>query len=595
MRIRALGRVSFISMLALSSIVLAPVNVIGASASIVSQDLSDKAQRQGAVRIIVRLGSISPPENWVESDVELANRRAYIDFARISIRSSLSTVVHQVIREYQDFPYMALRVGIDGLQALESLRGLVTEIMEDGLNSPSLAESGPLIQANQAWAGAFAGTSLDGAGTVIAILDTGVDKTHPFLAGKVIEEACFSSNDSNPILLATSVCPRGAETSFAAGSGVPCNVNGCDHGTHVAGIAAGNGKNGAVAGFSGVAKGAAVMAVQVFSKFNGTVCSSVGLSTPCVLAFTSDVMAGLERVHNLRAVHNFAAVNMSLGGETFTKPCNRDPRKPFIDSLRAASIAAVISSGNDAEPNAISAPACISSAVSVGSTEDGSGGTTTDSVSAFSNSARFLTLLAPGDLITSSIPGGGFASFAGTSMAAPHAAGAFAILRQAAPSATVSQMIAALETSGVPVFDPANSITKPRIRIVDALNQLPSVDFDAVSYSVAENRRRVRITVTRSGVAVDTLRVDYTTSDGSAAAGADYVAKSGTLIFSPRRRTKTFTVRIINDTSLEPSETINLILSNPVGGLLGRQDTAVLNVTDNDAATAIGINSANTQ
>ena len=595
MRIRALGRVSFISMLALSSIVLAPVNVIGASASIVSQDLSDKAQRQGAVRIIVRLGSISPPENWVESDVELANRRAYIDFARISIRSSLSTVVHQVIREYQDFPYMTLRVGIDGLQALESLRGLVTEIMEDGLNSPSLAESGPLIQANQAWAGAFAGTSLDGAGTVIAILDTGVDKTHPFLAGKVIEEACFSSNDSNPILLATSVCPRGAETSFAAGSGVPCNVNGCDHGTHVAGIAAGNGKNGAVAGFSGVAKGAAVMAVQVFSKFNGTVCSSVGLSTPCVLAFTSDVMAGLERVHNLRAVHNFAAVNMSLGGETFTKPCNRDPRKPFIDSLRAASIAAVISSGNDAEPNAISAPACISSAVSVGSTEDGSDGTTTDSVSAFSNSARFLTLLAPGDLITSSIPGGGFASFAGTSMAAPHAAGAFAILRQAAPSATVSQMIAALETSGVPVFDPANSITKPRIRIVDALNQLPSVDFDAVSYSVAENRRRVRITVTRSGVAVDTLRVDYTTSDGSAAAGADYVAKSGTLIFSPRRRTKTFTVRIINDTSLEPSETINLILSNPVGGILGPQDTAVLNVTDNDAATAIGINSANTQ
>jgi subtilisin len=595
MRIRALGRFSFISMLALSSIVLAPVNVIGASASIVSQNLSDKAQRQGAVRIIVRLGSISPPENWVESDVELANRRAYIDFARISIRSSLSTVVHQVIREYQDFPYMAVRVGVDGLRVLDSLRGMVTEIMEDDLNSPSLTESGPLIQANQAWAGGFAGTSLDGAGTVIAIIDTGVDKTHPFLAGKVIEEACFSSDDSDPFLLATSVCPGGAQTSLAAGSGVPCAVGGCDHGTHVAGIAAGNGQNGAVAGFSGVAKGAAVMAVQVFSKFNGVICSAVGLPTPCVLAFTSDVMAGLERVHNLRAVHNFAAVNMSLGGETFTKPCNRDPRKPFIDSLRAANIATVISSGNDAEPNAISAPACISSAVSVGSTEDGSDGTATDSVSAFSNSARFLTLLAPGDSITSSIPGGGFADFAGTSMAAPHAAGAFAILRQAAPSATVSQMIAALETSGVPVFDPANSITKPRIRIVDALNQLPSVHFEAVSYSVAENRRRVRITVTRSGVAVDTLRVDYTTSDGSAAAGADYVAKSGTLIFSPRRRTKTFTVRIINDTSLEPSETINLILSNPVGGLLGPQDTAVLNVTDNDATTTIRVNSAFTQ
>jgi subtilisin len=590
-----LGRFSFISMLALTAIVLAPVHVIGASASIVSQHLSAKAQRQGAVRVIVRLGPISPPENWVESDVELANRRAYIAFARLSIRSNLSTLAHQVIREYQDFPYMALRVGVDGLQALDSLRGMVTEIMEDGLNSPSLTESGPLIQANQAWAGGFAGTSLDGAGTVIAIIDSGVDKTHPFLTGKVIEEACFSSNDSDAERLATSVCPGGVETSFAEGSGVPCGVNGCDHGTHVAGIAAGNGENGAVAGFSGVAKGAAVMAVQVFSKFNGAICSEVGLSTPCILAFTSDIMAGLEHVYNLREAHNFAAVNMSLAGETFTKPCNTDPRKPFIDSLRAANIAAVIASGNDGATNAISAPACISSAISVGSTEDGSDGTTTDSVSAFSNSARFLTLLAPGDLITSSIPGGGFANFAGTSMAAPHAAGAFAILRQAAPSATVSQMIAALQTSGVPVFDPANSITKPRIRIVDALNQLPSVHFDAVSYSVAENQRRVRITVTRSGVAIDTLRVNYTTSDGSAAAGADYVTTSGTLIFSPRRRTKRFTVRIINDTSLEPSETINLILSNPVGGLLGPQNTAVLNVTDNDAAAAIRVNLANTQ
>src|ERR671918_507370 len=106
MRIPALRRFCFILMLALSLTVLAPVNVIGASASIVPQNLSDKAQRQGAVRVIVRLGAISPPENWVESDIELANRRAYIAFAQISIRSNLSAVAHQVIREYQDFPYM---------------------------------------------------------------------------------------------------------------------------------------------------------------------------------------------------------------------------------------------------------------------------------------------------------------------------------------------------------------------------------------------------------------------------------------------------------------------------------------------------------
>jgi len=325
------------------------------------------------------------------------------------------------------------------------------------------------------------------------------------------------------------------------------------------------------------------MAVQVFSKFSGVICSLLGFSTPCALAFTSDVMAGLERVHSLRAEHNFAAVNMSLGGQTFTRPCNTDPRKPFIDSLRAANIAAVIASGNDAATNAISAPACISSAASVGSTGDGSGGTTTDSVSAFSNSAKFLTLLAPGDLITSSIPGGGFANFRGTSIAAPHAAGAFAILRQAAPSVSISQMIAAFQASGVPVFDPGNSITKPRIRIVDALNQLPSVQFNAATYSVAENKRRVRITVTRTGVPIDTLSINYATSDGSATAGADYTTTSGTLIFSRRQKTKTFTIQITNDTTLEANKTINLSLSSPVGGLLGPQNTAVLTVIDNDA------------
>ncbi len=58
-------------------------------------------------------------------------------------------------------------------------------------------------------------------------------------------------------------------------------------------------------------------------------------------------------------------------------------------------------------------------------------------------------------------------------MAAPHVAGAFAILKQAAPNATVSQMLAALQTSGQPVFDPLNSLIKPRIKILDALAALP--------------------------------------------------------------------------------------------------------------------------
>jgi hypothetical protein len=95
-----------------------------------------------------------------------------------------------------------------------------------------------------------------------------------------------------------------------------------------------------------------------------------------------------------------------------------------------------------------SAPGCISTAVSVGSTED-----LTDAISSFSNTAPFLSLLAPGSVITSSVPGAGFGSMRGTSMATPHVAGAWAVLRSRKPAATVSQVLGALQNSGVSIRD----------------------------------------------------------------------------------------------------------------------------------------------
>ena len=298
-------------------------------------------------------------------------------------------------------------------------------------------------------------------------------------------------------------------------------------------------------------------------------------------------MAGLQRVFNRRAALNFAAVNMSLGGGRFDSNCDVDPLKPIIDSLRSADIATVIAAGNNGFTNALSSPACISSAVSVGSTEDGSLGTTADEVSSFSNSASFLSLLAPGQWIDSSIPGGGFANFAGTSMATPHVAGAFAILKQATPTATVDQLLSALQGAGLPVTDARNSITKPRIRILNALGQAPVVQFDSATYSVDENGGSATITVTRSGVLSGVLTVRYATSNGTATAPADYTAKSGTLTFNAGETIKTFTIPIVNDTLHESDETVNLTLSNPTGGALGNLSTAVLTIVDDDTAGTV--------
>ena len=160
-------------------------------------------------------------------------------------------------------------------------------------------------------------------------------------------------------------------------------------------------------------------------------------------------MAGLNRVYALKDSFRIAAVNLSLGGGGFTNPATCDSvnrsTKAVIDQLRSVGIPTVIASGNAGLLNAVSYPACISSAVSVGSTDDGSLGTGTDAVSYFTNRAFFLRLLAPGQWINSSVPGGGFANFSGTSMAAPHVAGAWALIRSAAPQLTVAKILNSLQ------------------------------------------------------------------------------------------------------------------------------------------------------
>jgi hypothetical protein len=93
--------------------------------------------------------------------------------------------------------------------------------------------------------------------------------------------------------------------------------------------------------------------------------------------------------------------------------------------------------------------------------------TKSDVVVDFSNSASFLSLLAPGVSITSSVsnPPDGFASLSGTSMAAPHVTGAVALLRQLAPAATLDQTLAALSSTGQAITDGRNGLVKPRIRV----------------------------------------------------------------------------------------------------------------------------------
>ena len=418
--------------------------------------LRDLVQQRGSAAVIVGLEVPFQPEAELgRADAVDAQRQTIVE-TREALLDRLAGYDVRSVKRFETVPYVAMTVDADGLDALLA-DPAVFEVHEDAWMRPSLAQSTQIIGAPEAWSQGFTGM-----GQTVAVLDSGFDTAHPFFGGRAVAEACFSGNQPG---VAQSLCPNGQEQQTGPGATAPCvGIDGCEHGTHVAGIAMGDGPS-----FSGVAREAGLIAVQVFTTFTDPGICGGQQNTPCVLTRVSDQILGLEYVYSQRSNFNIASVNMSLGGGQFPGDCDSEPQKPIIDNLRAAGIATIIASGNESFTGAIGSPACISSAVAVGSTQDGSNGTMLDNISPFSNSSNALDLLAPGHFIESSVPGGGFGILAGTSMAAPHVAGAWAVLKQQNPQASVTEVFNAIASTGVPITDPRNGITRPRLQLDAAL------------------------------------------------------------------------------------------------------------------------------
>jgi len=172
-----------------------------ASSVLVSTALQNRVQAEGSARVLVelRLGrGAFVSEGRLDRATAAAQRRDIKDKeARVLAR--LAAKQHRVTRRFATIPFVALEVGSDALSELQNESGLVSRVVEDDIVYPSLGTSVPLVQGDRLWAQGF-----DGAGQVVAVLDTGVDSSHPFLAGKVVEEACFSSNVSPQ---STTLCP----------------------------------------------------------------------------------------------------------------------------------------------------------------------------------------------------------------------------------------------------------------------------------------------------------------------------------------------------------------------------------------------------
>lgn len=146
--------------------------------------LTAKAQTQGTVRVIVRLKQRQPSRQAFAAEGAQAYQAA-IASAQSRVMTTLAKPVSA--HAFETVPYMAMEVDAMDLSALRQSPE-VEAVFEDRMLFPALADNVSLIGADKAAAAGYSG-----AGQTIAILDTGVDKTHPDLAGKVVAEACFSS------------------------------------------------------------------------------------------------------------------------------------------------------------------------------------------------------------------------------------------------------------------------------------------------------------------------------------------------------------------------------------------------------------------
>lgn len=353
--------------------------------------------------------------------------------------------IHHKLDRQQFLALELTETQLDALMASDELDMLA----KDEISYVNLDQSIQFIGADLLQMAGFSGQ-----GTAVAILDTGVDNSHEFFSGRIVEEACFSSGDG---INSFSLCPNGETRQYGVGAADDCSdiytSADCRHGTHVAGIAAGNGT-----AFSGVAPLSDIVAVQVFTYFP----SSTRLG-----AYLSDQVAALDWLLNEAQTPNIVAANMSLGGGQHTSACDTYPQAPLISALREAGIVTAIASGNDAYNGAVGAPGCISAAVTVGSTVKYD-----NFISSFSNSSDLVDLLAPGSSIQSSVPGNSYMWMSGTSMATPHVAGAFAALKSVVPEASVDEIEHALKVTGVPIQDLAANVTMPRIDMIEAFDYL---------------------------------------------------------------------------------------------------------------------------
>jgi hypothetical protein len=342
----------------------------------------------------------------------------------------------------------------------------------------------------------LAGSTADGSGQVVAILDTGVEERHPALgSNKVLAGACFSTASNG----GRGFCPNGqsSDTSSAlagrscadtwSGTRNEAIQAGCGHGTGMAAAASMRYTTSDSSTVKGIAPNAQVLPVQVFNQ-------SISSSGKALSASAGDLLAAVEWLSSEAQRRRSAglapivAMNMSLGGGSYTNACDNDYVgslfKTAFTNLRNQGVLPIVATGNGGTKNAISFPACVSNAVSISAAKLSA--TSLASYANFSSQAKVIAI--GGDVdgsgrytlpVLCSTPGSYdcWQEVAGTSPATALATGGVAALFSVKAGASLASVENALTTdwaallaSGssalhLTVNDGTQNITRPILRL----------------------------------------------------------------------------------------------------------------------------------
>lgn len=289
--------------------------------------------------------------------------------------------------------------------------------------------------------------NLTGVNTNIAIIDTGVDFNYPELAGKSVAEACFSDINKEPNIKSYSLCPNGQTNMTGIGSAKPCQgLSGCEHGSHVSGIATGKKTDN---NHQGIAPDAKIVAINVFHVVeNEEKCTPksrfsdfVNKVQKCIFTSNFAYLKALDFVLEQNKKTPITSVNMSLGtNDTRNDNCD-DEDTPSFHKIIDSGIALIIAAGNGSNKSRMSHPACQSRVLSVAAYDVGFASDTF-----FSNISPKTTYFAPGYQIRSI-----GMNMSGTSMSTPMVAGVTALLKQANNNLNAQSLQNILTSTGTKV------------------------------------------------------------------------------------------------------------------------------------------------